>query len=175
MIRTPHLAGTMAAAAALLAGCSSGNSPATAPATAALSSVAPAPAAIAVAPATAITLTFSQPMMAGMEQYVDLHHGGFGDPVVPMSCGWNGDRTVLTCTPGSPLASGTQYTIHVGAGMTDDHGDMMDLDNWTGMGGQWATGGMMGGGMHAGQPVGMMGQGWTQGTHYGMLFTFTTA
>jgi len=42
------------------------------------------------------------------------------------------------------------------------------------MGGQWATSGMMGG-TDAGQPVGMMGLGWMHRTHYGMLFTFTTA
>jgi hypothetical protein len=31
------------------------------------------------------------------------------------------------------------------------------------------------GGMHDGQMVGMMGTGWRHGTHYGMMFTFTTA
>jgi hypothetical protein len=58
--------------------------------------------------------------------------------------------------------------------MTDSQGHMMDLDNWTTMGGQWATSGMMGG-THAGQPMGMMGAGWTHDGHYGMLFVFTTA
>jgi hypothetical protein len=58
--------------------------------------------------------------------------------------------------------------------MTDSQGHMMDMDNWTTMGGQWATSGMMGG-THAGQPVGMMGSGWMHGLYFGMLFTFTTA
>ena len=80
----------------------------------------------------------------------------------------------LTCTPTNPLAAGTQYTIHVGGGMTDAQGHMMDLDSWTSMGGEWATGGMMGG-THAGQPIGMMGPGWMHGSAYGMLFTFTTS
>ena len=42
------------------------------------------------------------------------------------------------------------------------------------MGRQCAISGMMGG-THAGQPVSMMGEGWKDGTHYGMLFTFATA
>lgn len=50
----------------------------------------------------------------------------------------------------------------------------MDMEDWTTTGGQWATGGMMGG-THAGQPVGMMGPGWKDGTHYGMLLSFTTS
>lgn len=145
-----------------------------APATAVLTSVSPAPAATTVAPATAITLTFAQPMMAGMEQYMDLHQGGIGGPTVPMSCGWSPDLTTLTCTPTNPLAAGTQHTIHVGAGMTDAQNHMLDMDSWTTMGGQWVTSGMMGG-THAGQPAGMMGAGWKHGSYYGMLFTFTTA
>lgn len=105
---------------------------------------------------------------------MDLHLGGITGSTVPMSCVWNLDQTTLTCTPTNPLAAGTQYTIHVGGGMTDAQGHMMDLDSWTSMGGEWATGGMMGG-THAGQPIGMMGPGWMHGSAYGMLFTFTTS
>ena len=101
-------------------------------------------------------------MLAGMEQYMDLHQGGIAGPTVPMGCVWSPDQTTLTCTPATPLAAGTQYTIHVGAGMTDAQGGMMTMDGWTTMGGQWATGGMMGG-THAGQPMGMMGPGWKHG------------
>ncbi|MEO8636086.1 MAG: Ig-like domain-containing protein [Gemmatimonadales bacterium] len=167
MFRTLSL-GVVALAA--LVACSDSTSPDTAT----LASVSPAPAASAVAPSTTITLTFGQAMMAGMEQYMDLHQGGFSGPTVPMSCSWSLDLTTLTCTPTNPLAAGTQFTIHVGAGMTDAQNHMMNMNGWTGMGGQWATSGMMGG-SHAGQPLGMMGAGWKQGTHYGMMFTFTTA
>ncbi len=146
----------------------------TAPATTILTAVSPAPAAAAVATSSTITLTFGQPMMAGMEQYMDLHQGGITGPTVPMGCVWSPDHTTLTCTPSTPLAAGTQFTIHVGAGMTDSQGHMMDMDEWTTMGGQWATSGMMGG-THAGQSMGVMGPGWRHGAHYGMLFTFTTA
>jgi Big-like domain-containing protein len=170
MSRFQSLAGLGAFTVVLLGGCSDSSGPATAQ----LTAVSPTPAATAVAPSTTITLTFSAPMMTGMEQYIDLHQGGVSGPIVPMACTWSPDGTTVTCTPGAPLAGGTQYTIHMGAGMTDDQGHMMDLDEWTGMGGQWAMGGMMGG-THAGQPIGMMGAGWTHGTHYGMLFSFTTA
>lgn len=170
MSRIPALSGLASIAVLLLGACSDS----TGPGSATLTAVSPAPAAIAVTPATTITLTFGQAMMAGMEQYMDLHQGGIAGPTVPMSCAWSQDRIMLTCTPTTPLAAGTQYTIHVGAGMSDAQGDMMNMDDWTTMGGQWATSGMMGG-THAGQPMGMMGPGWKQGTYFGMLFTFTTA
>jgi len=154
----------------LLAACSSS----TAPDSVSLASVTPTPAATAVSTTTSVVASFTQPMMAGMEQYMDLHQGGVNGPIMPMNCAWNGDRTTLTCTPNSPLAAGTQYTIHMGAGMTDAQGTMVNMANWTSMGGQWCTSGMMGG-THGGMSVGMMGSGWTDGMgHYGMLFTFTT-
>ncbi len=170
MCRPISLAAMAGIAALTLSACSDSMGPATAT----LTTVSPTPAATAVATSTTITLTFGQPMMAGMEQYMDLHQGGIGGPAVPMSCGWSPDFTTLTCTPTNPLAAGTQFTIHVGAGMTDAQNHMMDMNDWTTMGGQWATSGMMGG-THAGQPVGMMGAGWKHGSYYGMLFSFTTA
>jgi hypothetical protein len=170
MSRLFSLGGFAGIAVAVLGACSDS----TAPATATLTAVSPAPAASAVATSSTITLTFGQPMMAGMEQYMDLHQGGITGATVPMSCAWSPDQTTLTCTPASPLAAATQFTIHVGAGMTDAQDHMMNMDDWITMGGQWATSGMMGG-THAGQPIGMMGAGWMHGGHYGMLFTFTTA
>jgi hypothetical protein len=170
MLRPFLFGGSVGIAALTLAACSDS----TGPSTATLAAVSPAPAATAVTQSTTITLTFGQPMMAGMEQYMDLHQGSVGGSTVPMNCAWSSDQTTMTCTPTNPLAAGTQYTIHVGAGMTDGRGHLMDMDNWTTRGGQWANSGMMGG-THAGQPVAMMGPGWKQGTHYGMLFTFSTA
>ena len=170
MSRFSSLGGLAGIAVLTLAGCSDSTSPTTAT----LAAVSPAPAATAVAPATTITLTVDHPMMPGMEQYMDLHHGGISGPTVPMHCGWSPDQTTLTCTTINPLAAGTQYGIHVGGGMTDAHGDRCDMDHWTTQGGQWVTGGMMGG-THDGHPMGMMGGGWMHGGHYGMMFTFTTA
>ena len=170
MNRHFSLVGLVGVAAIALAACSDS----TGPQRVELAAVSPSPAATAVAPTTTITLTFSHPMMAGMEQYIDLHQGGVAGSTVGMSCGWSADGTTLTCAPSNPLASGTQFTFHVGAGMTDGQNHMVDMDRWIMMGGQWATGGMMGG-THAGQPVGMMDAGWKHGSYYGMLFTFTTA
>jgi hypothetical protein len=165
---------TLGAAGALATGLLAGCGDSTGASHASLAAVNPAPAATAVAATTPITLTFGQSMMSGMEQYMDLHEGSMAGPTVPMGCGWNLAGTVLTCVPADSLADGTHYTIHVGAGMTDAHGDMMDMSGWPTMGGQWATSGMMGG-THAGQPLGMMGSGWMDGSgHYGMTFGFTT-
>jgi len=161
---------TIAAIVLTAAACSDS----TAPSSASLSVVNPTPDAVGVSPSTDVTLTFDHQMRNGMEKYVDMHQGGIGGPIVPMTCGWNGGHTTLTCTPMGPLAAGTQYMIHVGCGMTDAQGDPMDFGPWTGRGGEWVTSGMMGG-MHAGQPVGMMGAGWMQGSHYGMIFMFTTS
>ena len=60
-----------------------------------------------------------------------------------------------------------------GAGMMDANGHPVDMDGMVNMmGGVWLMPGMMGG-MHAGQSMNMMGQGW-QGSNgsYGMMFTF---
>src|SRR5690606_23342349 len=154
----------------LLIGC--GDS--TGPATSSLTAISPAPNATSVSTGTTIVLTFQHPMSPGMAQYFDLHQGGVTGPTVPMSCTWSPDATTLTCTPSNPLTPGTQYTMHVGAGMTDSAGHRMGMGDWTTRGGTWATSGMMGG-THDGQPTGMMGAGWKHDGHYGMTFTFTTA
>jgi len=120
---------------------------------------------------------FSNPMGNGMEQYVDLHQGGIDGPVVPMSCEPSDDRTTVTCTPGPPLQSAATYTIHVGAGMTDQDGRPVEIEEHAlGMGGQPVTAEMMGG-MHGGQSTGMMGPGWEHpgDGHLGMAFAFETA
>jgi hypothetical protein len=170
MSGTVKLPGLAILTSVLLAACSSS----TAPKTIAQASVTPSPGATDVSTGTTVMASFSQPMMAGMEQYVDLHHGGVNGPITPMTCTWNGTRTILTCTPNTPLAESTGYTIHMGAGMMDDQGGVMDMADWTTMDGQWATSGMMGG-THGGMSVGMMGSGWKDGMgHYGILFPFTT-
>ena len=62
-------------------------------------------------------LRFGGAMAVGMEEFVDLHQGDLSGPVVPMSCRWSADATVLTCTPASPLAAHTTYAIHMGGGL----------------------------------------------------------
>ena len=72
------------------------------------------------------------------------------------------------------MGAARAYASPVGAGITAGDGAALGMDDWMATGGQWATSGMMGG-MHAGQSTGMMGSGWKQGSHFGMLFQFTSA
>ena len=144
-------------------------------AAAALMSVSPAAGATGVAVGAGLTVRFSGAMGAGMEQYVDLHLGDLSGAEVAMTCAWSADRTLLTCSPGSPLASHTTYAIHLGGGMMSSGGVAVDYTAGLGMGGQWIMGGMMTG-THGGMGWGMMGSGWRNANgSYGMVFTFTTA
>src|SRR3970282_1833762 len=107
-----------------------------------------------------IVFRFGVTMGTGMEQYVDLHMGDLAGPTVPMNCGWSGDRTTLTCTPQGPLASRTTYVAHLGGGMMTQAGQPLDYGQYGPvMGGQWITGGMMGG-SHPGGSWGVMGPRW---------------
>jgi hypothetical protein len=142
----------------------------------ALVSVAPRGGSTGVAISEPIALHFGAPMAAGMEQYVDLHVGHVGGPLVPVACGFSSDRTTLTCLPNGPLAPRTAYVLHVGGGMMTAAGQPIDYGtHGPGMGGLWLAGGMMGP-AHAGHGWGMMGPGWRHSNgSYGMEFSFTTA
>ncbi len=137
--------------------------------------VVPQGGATGVASNTALVLEFSGTMGMGIEQYLDLHQGPVTGPVMPMTCSWSGDRTVLTCVPNTPLQGQTDYTMHVGAGMMDANGRAAVMEQpGMGMGGQVVTGGMMGG-MHAGQEIDTMGPGWRDADgHLGIAFSFRT-
>jgi len=142
---------------------------------AAFMSVSPAGGATGMAVGSPMTFRFSGAMGAGMEQYFDLHMGDLSGAEVAMSCAWSADRTQLTCTPGSPLASRTTYALHMGGGMMSSGGVAVDYTAGPGMGGQWIMGGMMTG-THGGMGWGTMGSGWhNPNGSYGMVFTFTTA
>lgn len=142
-----------------------------------LQSVTPTGGATSVDPGTPITVRFSGPMADGMQQYVDLHQGGIAGPVTPMTCTLSSDRSEVACVPNQPLQHGSTYTIHVGGGMIDADGRPVEVEqHGMGMGGQLVPGQGMGG-MHDGQPGGMMGPGWVHsgdGT-LGMAFSFQTA
>ena len=138
-------------------------------------SVSPAGGATGMAVGSPMTFRFNGAMGTGMEQYVDLHMGDLSGAEVAMSCAWSADRTLLTCTPGSPLASRTTYALHLGGGMTSAGGMAVDYTAGLSTGGQWIMGGMMTG-THGGMGWGMMGSGWHNANgSYGMVFTFTTA
>lgn len=152
------------------------NGPGGASAGATFMSVSPAGGAAGVAVGSPVTFRFSGAMGAGMERYVDLHLGDLSGPEVPMSCAWSPDRTLLTCTPDSPLAPHTAYAIHLGGGMMTAGGMAVDYaTHGPGLGGQWIMGGMMTG-SHGGMAWDMMGSGWRNANgSYGMVFTFMTA
>jgi hypothetical protein len=144
------------------------------PAGAVFMSVSPAGNSVDVSVSTGIVIRFSQRMAAGMEQFIDLHEGDTSGPVVPMTCGWSGDRTTVTCQPAQPLRHRARYSTHVGGGMMDADDLPVGMDPGLQVGGQWLMSNMMGGN-HDGMPMGAMGSGWrAPNGAYGMFFPFTT-
>jgi hypothetical protein len=143
-----------------------------------LLSVAPAGGTTNVDPNTTVTMEFGAAMH--QEMFVALHQEdmtGMYGPLVDGPWSWSQDRMHLTFTPDAALTPDTRYTVHVGGGMMDAEGHVIDLgEHGPGMGGQWITQGMMQG---CAMQVcgGMMGQGWTHPDNgsFGMGFTFTTA
>jgi hypothetical protein len=150
---------------------------------AALLSVQPSPGSTDVTVGSSVVVTFDHAIADGMEEYAALHEGDVTGPGVPGMWLISDDATTLTFTPDEPLKPATTYVIHVGGGMMDDHGNVVDLeDHGLAMGGQWATESMMTGGMGpgmmgGGEPGQHMGEGWQHPANgsYGMVFTFTTA
>ncbi|MDP2958247.1 MAG: Ig-like domain-containing protein [Longimicrobiales bacterium] len=149
---------------------------------ASLLSVQPAGGSVNVAVGRNVVITFDHAIAAGMEAYAALHEGSVVGPVVAGAWGASQDRTVLTFRPAAPLKAATTYVIHLGGGMMGGNGQRVNLErHGIGMGGQWATGSMMTGGMGAGMMSGgqstMMGSGWQHPNNgsYGMVFTFKTA
>lgn len=127
-----------------------------------------------------VTVTFSHPMMTGMEMLVVLHEGSTTGPQVVGSSRWSSDRTEMTFTPSAALKSKTLYMLHLSPSLQGTSGQKINMAGGVMMGGQFVTAGMMGsfaGGMMNGQwGSGMTGAGWqaSNGT-FGMYFTFTTA
>ena len=143
-------------------------------------SVVPSGNATGVSPSSLVTITFSHPMMAGMELLVMLHEGTVVGPVVAGSASWSADRRSLTFVPTEILKSGTTYVLHLSPNLTDATGGGINFaDCPRNLGGQSVPPGMMTGGrMGGGNGQGIMGPGWQAGPGtwgYGMTFTFTTA
>jgi len=139
-------------------------------------SILPAGGAANVDPGQPIVVQFSHAMGMGTEQYAALHEGDVTGSEVRGTWSWSSDRLRLTFTPAAPLKPATAYAIHLGGGMRDANGALLNYDHCTGQhGGRWLGRSMMGGSMMGGGS-GMMGSGWrhANGT-YGMVFVFTTA
>lgn len=160
------------------AGCSRESTAGAGPATAA-TAVIPTGGSTGVDPNAPVTIRFNHWMGTGMEQYLVLHEGGLTGPAVPGRWAWNQERSEVVFHPAAPLRARTRYTLHMGGGIRDADGRTIDMrTHMRQMGGQWATGHMLGGGMMGGSSGagGMMGPGWRHANgSYGMVFTFTTA
>jgi len=143
-------------------------------------SIVPASATTGVDPTKPVTISFSHPMLTGMEMLVVLHEGTVTGPQVAGTSGWSADRTVLTFTPSAALKAKTLYILHFSPSLQGANGQMINMAAGMAIGGQYVSGGMMGStasGMMNGQwGLGMMGAGWqsSDGT-FGMYFMFTTA
>lgn len=152
--------------------------PATPDPGAALVAIVPVGGATGVDPAAPIVVTFDHAINPSMTAYAALHEGSVSGPAVDGTWSLSDDGLRLTFTQAAPLKPATTYVVHLGGGMRDAQGHHVDLGSHGGeMGGQWASGTMMSGGMMGGQPHGHMGTGWQHPANgsYGMIFTFTTA
>lgn len=151
---------------------------------AALLSMEPAPGSVDISVGASVDITFDHAIGFGMQEYAALHEGALTGPEVEGAWTLSEDRMVLTFTPDQQLQAATTYVVHLGAGMTDEHGNHVSLEqHGLGMGGEWATESMTTGGMGSGMGSGMgqndqmMGDGWAHPTNgsFGMIFSFTTA
>ena len=139
-----------------------------------LLAVFPAPGSSGVAMDAPIEVRFGAPISSGTMHPIALQVGDCPGPVVMGTWSRTVDGLGLRFQPSQPLDPATQYTIHVGGGMTDAEGALVDLERNV-LGGMWVTREMV---------MGMMGMGMTQhsGTEwqspnglYGLAFSFTTA
>ena len=134
-----------------------------------LLSVSPRGGAAGVSSTPDIVLSFSGPMMPGMEQYLALHQGPLTGTEVPVSCIWSDDQETLTCRPTQPLAPTTVYTIHMKGGIVDANGEHVGMQRY----GMPLGGELAGDATH--HPLGSMGAGWHTPTwSRGMQFQFIT-
>ena len=146
--------------------------------TTALVAVAPADGSTGVATTPRIEVRFDGPLASGAEALIALQVGDCPGPVVAGTWSASPDNRTLAFAPASPLHPGMRYTIHVGGGMGDADGALVDLEtHGPGLGGMWVTeatvlgmGGMGMGGMPA-----HAGPGWRGANgFFGLAFEFTT-
>lgn len=142
----------------------------------ALLSVAPAGGSSGVAVNEPVVVRFDHPMHEHATDLAAVHEGDVKGPVVSGTWTMEENGTVMRFVPDEQWSAATTYTVHLGGGMRDAGGHMVDFESHgTSMGGMWADGGMMGGGMMGGDHP-HMGGGWEHANgSYGMTFAFTTA
>ena len=148
-----------------------------------LLSVEPAAGAVDVSLTADIEVRFDHAVPPAMRSLIALQVGDCPGPVVGGIWSLTPDQMGLRFVPAVPLIPGTEYTVHVGGGMTDPFGMPFDLAQHP-LGGESVTEAMVLGpdGIGMGMGMDMMGQtithtgtGWahSDGT-YGLAFMFTT-
>jgi hypothetical protein len=166
------MTGTLALLVIAVTGCS--DELTTTSETTMLASVTPAGGETGVSVNTTVEVEFTHPMQMGMEAYAALHEGGMSQPLAQGDWRWSDDMMHLMFHGDQPLMAGMDYTIHLGGGMLDADGSVIDMEpGLQHMGGHWATAAMMGGMMNG---LNMMGEGWQhENGSFGMGFVFSTA
>ena len=144
----------------------------------ALLAVIPAVGAVGVDVDAQIEVRFDSPIAAEAAHPIALQVGDCPGPVVAGTWSRTADGMGLRFAPTQPFDPSTQYTIHVGGGLTDVHGAVIDLDlHGPALGGTWVTLDMVMGmnsmGMGMGPPH--SGPEWLYlNGMYGLAFAFMT-
>lgn len=100
----------------------------------------PASATTDVDPTKSVTITFSHPIMTGMEMLVVLHEGTVTGPQVAGTSRWSANRTVLTFTPSATLKAKRNFILHLSPSLRSANGQMIDMAACTTIGGQYVSG-----------------------------------
>ena len=144
--------------------------------------VSPTAEATLVSVLDVIEVGFDAPVAAGVMHPIALQVGDCPGPVVPGTWTRSPDGMALRFSPTVPLSPGTRYSIHVGGGITDTQGAVVDLErHGLAEGGSWVTQAMVMGMPSTGMGMGMgstlhSGPEWRYPNgQYGLSFSFTTA
>jgi len=160
----------------LLAACSAGTPVGVGPT--ALVATTPTAEAAGVDVNAQIEVLFDFPIEPGAAHPIALQVGDCPGPVVAGTWSRTADGMALRFTPTQPLDPSTRYTIHVGGGLTDADGALIDLDrSGLALGGTWVTLEMVTGmtSLSMGMGPSHSGPEWlSPNGMYGLAFSFTT-
>ena len=121
-------------------------------------------------------MRFDSPIAPGAGHPIALQVGDCPGPVVAGTWSRTADAMGLSFTSTQPLDPSTRYAIHVGGGLTDADGAIINLDlNGPALGGTWVTLDMVMGMTGMGMGQSHSGPEWLYlNGMYGLAFTFTT-
>ena len=123
-----------------------------------------------------IEVRFDSPIAPGAGHPIALQVGDCPGPVVAGTWSRTADGMGLRFTSTQPLDPSTRYTIHVGGGLTDADGAIINLDlNGLALGGTWVTLDMVMGMTGMGMGQSHSGPDWLYlNGMYGLAFGFNT-